>query len=430
MKKLITGIILLLLIFNVSAQSLIESPYSRYGLGEINTNTNAHFFSMAGTSIGFRSPLLINTANPASYSAFDSLSFVFTGGFVGQYSQQESSSGSAYPFSIAFNSFAFGFRLAPFWGTAIGLQPYSSVGYKMTSTYELDSVSTYNAIYSGSGGLNKFWWGNSFKLFPNLSIGVNSSYIFGTIERERKITFDSSGFVNTKNTVSRFINDFSFDAGFQYEAIIKKDTSGLNNDIKLTFGATVGLPSTLHASENNLSERFYTLGGADYTLDTINFINNIEGEVNLPLSFGAGFSIGNSRKWMVGADFRMQDWSSYKAYGESDSLQNSLSLSLGGSFIPDNSSISKYFKKVTYMAGFHYDKTYLQLRETQLSKIGISFGMVLPLRPVYQNSSSIKLGFEFGKMGTTDQNLISEKYFRFVFGINIKEHWFEKRRYN
>ncbi|PLW94616.1 MAG: hypothetical protein C0592_02205 [Marinilabiliales bacterium] len=429
MKKLVSAATLLLTLISVSAQTLIESPYSRYGLGEINTNTNAHYFSMGGTSIGFRSPFQINTANPASYSAFDSLAFLFTGGFIGQYSMQESDGAKAYPVSISFNSFAFGFRLAPFWGTAFGLQPYSSVGYEMSSSHELDSVSSYNAVYSGSGGLNKVWWGNSFKLLPGLSIGANTSYLFGTIERERKIVFDSAGFYNTKNTVSRFINDFSFDAGLQYQFIIKRDTGALNNHTWLTLGAVAGLPGSLHASEDNLTQRYWVYGGADYVIDTISVINNVEGEVSLPLYYGAGIAI-NNRKWTLGADFRMQDWSSYEAFGESDSLQNSMSLSIGGSLIPDNSSIAKYYKKITYMAGFHYDKTYLQLRGTQLTKIGISFGMVLPLKPVYQNRSSIKLGFEVGQMGTTDQSLIKEQYFRFVFGINIKEHWFEKRRYN
>lgn len=429
MKKLSTAIILILTLLNVSAQSLIESPYSRYGLGEINSSTDPVFFSMGGASMGFRSPLYINTSNPASYSAFDSLSFIFTGGFIGQFSIQESMESSAYPFSVSFNSFAFGFRLTSYWGTAIGLQPYSSVGYEMKSSHELDSVSPYTSIYSGNGGLNKFLWGNAFKIFPGLSIGINSSYVFGTIERVRKIEFDSSGFVNTKNTVSRFVNDFSFDAGFQYECLLKRDTGTLNNHTKLIIGGTVGLPSSLNASEDNLTERYYLYGGADYSLDTVSIIDNVKGNVILPLFYGLGFTLGNNQ-WKLAADIRMQDWSSYKAYGESDSLQNSMSINLGGSIIPSNSSIAKYYKKITYMAGFHYDNTYLQLRGTQLTKLGISFGMILPLRPVYSNQATIKLGFEFGKMGTTDQSLISEKYFRFVFGINIKEHWFEKRRYN
>lgn len=429
MKKLLLAATLLIALLSVSAQSLIESPYSRYGLGEINTNTNAHYFSMGGTSIGFRSPFQINTANPASYSAFDSLSLLFTGGFIGQYSIQESNDAKSYPFSISFNSFAFGFRIAPFWGTAFGLQPFSSVGYKMSSSHKLDSISSYTAIYSGNGGLNKFWWGNAFKLTPALSLGANASYLFGSIERERKIEFDSTGFFNTKNTVGRFINDFSFDAGLQYQFILKRDTGALSNHTWLTLGATVGLPCTLHATEDNLTQRYRVFAGADYVIDTVSVINNVEGDVTLPLYFGAGFSIGN-KKWSFGTDFTMQNWSSYKAYGESDSLQNSMSVSLGGSILPDNSSIAKYYKKITYLAGFHYNKTYLQLRGTQLTKIGISFGMVLPLKPVYQNRSSIKLGFEVGQMGTTDKNLIKEQYFRFVFGINIKEHWFEKRRYN
>lgn len=430
MKKIIISFLFIMPLLQLSAQVLVESPYSRYGLGEISTNTEPHFFSMSGTSIGFRSPLFINTANPASYTAFDSLSFLFTGGFKGQFSMQETQNAESYPFTLSFNSFAFGFRITPFWSTVIGLQPFTSVGYEMQSTHELDTSATYTAIYSGKGGLNKFLWGNSFKLLPGLSVGVNSSYIFGTIERERKIAFDSSSFLNTKNTVSRFINDFSFDAGVQYEMILKKDTNSLNNNITLILGGVFGLPGKLNANESNFTERYYYYGNYEYTLDTVNYIDDVKGEVSMPLYYGVGFSLGKVNKWTLGADFRTQDWSTYSAFGESDSLKNSLSLSIGGSYVPDNSSIAKYFKKVTYLAGFHYDKTYLQLRGTQLSKIGISFGMILPLRPIYLNKSFVKFGFEFGKMGTTEQNLISDKYFKFVFGVSIKEHWFVKRKYN
>jgi len=44
--------------------------------------------------------------------------------------------------------------------------------------------------------------------------------------------------------------------------------------------------------------------------------------------------------------------------------------------------------------------------------------------------SVITTGIEFGKMGTTNQNLIEENYIRFVFGISLKERWFEKKKYN
>jgi len=42
----------------------------------------------------------------------------------------------------------------------------------------------------------------------------------------------------------------------------------------------------------------------------------------------------------------------------------------------------------------------------------------------------VSTGIEFGRMGTTNQNLIEENYIRFVLGISLKERWFVKKKYN
>ena len=77
----------LILYCSLSAQTIITSPYSRYGVGDLTNNTNAWNFAMGGTAIGLRSPNHINLNNPASYTAFDSSSFVFEGGVVFNYVQ-------------------------------------------------------------------------------------------------------------------------------------------------------------------------------------------------------------------------------------------------------------------------------------------------------------------------------------------------------
>jgi hypothetical protein len=38
------------------------------------------------------------------------------------------------------------------------------------------------------------------------------------------------------------------------------------------------------------------------------------------------------------------------------------------------------------------------------------------------------MGFEFGKRGTTDNNLIEEDYFKFRLSLSLSEKWFVKRR--
>jgi hypothetical protein len=115
---------LFLLSLNLSSYSQIRlaSPYSRFGIGDLSDNNNAWNLAMGGSSIAFRSPYHINYGNPASYTAFDSLSFVFEGGFnmdiIKQTSNVQSESGNFA--SVGY--ILFGMPVTKWWRTSIGLQ--------------------------------------------------------------------------------------------------------------------------------------------------------------------------------------------------------------------------------------------------------------------------------------------------------------------
>ena len=66
---------------------------------------------------------------------------------------------------------------------------------------------------------------------------------------------------------------------------------------------------------------------------------------------------------------------------------------------------------------------------SQVSDFGMSFGLGLPLG---RRLSNVNLGFEFGKKGTTSNNLIQENYFNLRLGLSLnavgRQAWFQKRR--
>lgn len=435
MKIYFVVLILLISTFQLKAQSFVVSPYSRYGLGELQNNTEPVSFSMGGLSAAFRDRYAINSFNPASYTILlhdqDSLPMLFNGGFKGNFSNQNTATQTSNRLSGSLNSFSFAFKAANNWGMAFGLQPYSSVGYNLETTFPIDSLANYTAKYEGSGGFNKFWMGHAVELFNNLSVGANVSYVFGSLSQTRRIVFDTSAYYNSKTISSRYVGDFAFDAGIQYEIILKSD-SLTPKKTRLILGASVGLPGELNARQSMLAMRYYSVGGNDYIIDTTGVADDIKGSVTLPLSISGGFLLTKDQNWSFGADFRMQNWTGFKAFGESDSLKNSLSVNAGFSYTPDYSSTKNYFKRMTWYGGFHYDQTYLSLKGEELSKVGISIGCSWPLKSIYPRlqRSVITTGIEFGKMGTTNQNLIEENYIRFVLGISLKERWFEKKKYN
>jgi len=418
-SHLYLSVLFFFLFFSLSAQTIITSPYSRYGLGDLSANSNAWNFAMGGTSIGLRDPHHINFNNPASYTAFDSTSFIFEGGILFNYVSLSTNSQSTTRTYASVGYLTFGFPITKWWRTSLALIPYSNVGYNISSNDNLPSIGNVTRIYTGSGGINRLIWGNGFKITKNLSVGINASYLFGSMQQESSSTFpDSAYYINFRQDNSIDVGGFYFDYGAQYTAKIK--------DLHLTAGAVFGTSMKVDAKTDYLSTTYFTTSGTDYPKDTIQSSPGVHGTITIPLMYGFGFSLEKSDKWLIGADYRWQNWQKYQAFGTSDSLVNSFQISAGAEFVPDINNYTSYFKRVHYRFGLMYDNSYLQLRGKQLNEYSVSFGLGLPLRGM---RTAINLSAELGTRGTTQSNLISETYFNFVLGFSIYERWFLKRKY-
>ncbi|MBR6539358.1 MAG: hypothetical protein IKT76_05840, partial [Bacteroides sp.] len=64
------------------AQNNTNSPYTRYGFGQLTDPGSGNSKAMGGVAYGLRDKSQVNFANPASYSAVDSLTFIFDGGLA------------------------------------------------------------------------------------------------------------------------------------------------------------------------------------------------------------------------------------------------------------------------------------------------------------------------------------------------------------
>ncbi len=117
-------------------------------------------------------------------------------------------------------------------------------------------------------------------------------------------------------------------------------------------------------------------------------------------------------------------------------LKNSRKFSFGAQYIPNKNAGTKepYYKKIAYRAGFRYGVTYLELRNTALRDVAVTFGAGFPLRKIKvgetYSQSVINVGFEFGQRGTTIYELIREKYAKVVIGFTLNDRWFIKRKYD
>jgi hypothetical protein len=169
---------LMLLLFTqtalVKGQITINSPYTRYGLGNLVENgMDPRITAMGGLYYGLQGNNLINTANPASYAAFDSVSFVFDAGIFGLMTDLRTNNMSDQGSYISLSHLLFGFPVTRWWRTSLGVLPFSYVGYAIYNKEELEGMTTVENVYQGSGGLSQLYWGNAIKIGKKLSIGFN-----------------------------------------------------------------------------------------------------------------------------------------------------------------------------------------------------------------------------------------------------------------
>ena len=79
-KRLISICLFCIFAATAMAQYGTNSPYTRYGFGQLSDQSFGNSKAMGGIAYGLRNGLHINAANPASYSAVDSLTFLFDAG--------------------------------------------------------------------------------------------------------------------------------------------------------------------------------------------------------------------------------------------------------------------------------------------------------------------------------------------------------------
>ena len=403
------------------AQIRIASPYSRFGIGDLADNNNAWNLSMGQTSYAIRSPYHINYGNPASYTAFDSLSFVFEGGFNADIVQLSSNVQTVTSNYASLGYILFGLPVTKWWRTSFGLVPFSDVGYNVINLEMYQGIGNVARVYRGAGGINRFYWGNGFKLWKSLSIGFNMSYLFGKMEREAVVFFpDSLYYANLKVINNVTMNDLYFNYGIQYHGRLK-------NDLMINAGAVFALESKMNAETDYVAHTFFTgASGIEYPKDTIAIGEGFKGKIIIPMTFGGGIGLEKKNKWMFSLDYRWANWKKFTAFDLSDSLVNSQQISAGAEFVPDINSYNNYFKRIRYRVGFIFNNTYLKLRGKQLNEYAVTLGFGLPLRGV---RTQLNISIQAGIRGTMESDLIRESYLRFVIGFSIYERWFVKRKY-
>ena len=152
-------------------------------------------------------------------------------------------------------------------------------------------------------------------------------------------------------------------------------------------------------------------------------------EITVPKYQTFGLGLGVDTKWFVGAEYKLVDGGGLNnKLFELDNVEfkKGSKFSLGGFYIPKYDSFTSFFSRIVYRGGFRVEDSGLHIDNQSIKEVGLNFGFGIP----FQGFSSINLGFEVGKRGTTNAGLIQENFFSVRLGMSLSDLWFVKNKYN
>lgn len=448
MLNKILGILFVSIVTISFGQITSTSPYSYYGLGESEGMEHATFSGIGNSKITYFDSTVLNYFNPSTYNTIGKGQPIFSTGLSSRSSFYKLGGITNFNKSITLNHFAFGLSFAKHFGLAVGLKPYSRRGYNF---YELEAVGTdtIKHSYTGSGNTNEFFLGFSSDLIHlkniRLAIGSNVGYVFGNVINSRTanlIGSDSSagGYYEKLTTLESVHYEFGMyfnqkindKHSYTLSAVIEpqQDFFGHQSET-LYYGSVISNPLSYISltSSGNMATHFKiaptTSVGLNYRF-LFKDLKKGNKSRNSELSLHASF---NTTDWTKFSSRIDQTTSSYNY--ESVSKTNIGIQYTPEIFVNDKAAHGNILEKTKYRAGFYsYNLPVLQNNLKVIDK-GVSLGFGIPILS-QRSQSSVNFGFNFGMRGTSNNDLLSEKYIGFNLGFSfapaIFERWFVKRK--
>ncbi len=428
------------------------SPYTMYGIGEINTPGTLAMRSMGGIGVAMRNARMVNTLNPAAYSLTPRKSFLFSMGLEGQnyYNYQTvKQENKSLNKQSAYNTFnlhdiAIQLPLGKRIGFGLSLMPYSSVGYRISyrrpyvPTDPVQSnIGATQYSYEGSGDITEVKFGIGMQIFKNVSLGIAAQYYWGDIDRLFSTTFlpitGEGTFSSTTGVDNYSVSTLKGQIGLMWD-IITTEKRALTAGVTFDFGGDIKPDKSSKVTTGSLHE-------------TIVVSDTTQLRMVLPrqLTLGTTYQTG---KWLVGVDYTFQNWGG-KNKGTSNTLgenaadnfavsyTNTSTIKMGMEFTPARYDVRHFLKRCSYRAGFRYGNYHQTFGGEKLHQYSLSLGIGIPVR--FLGSSAVDVGVEFGRRGynlAKELGLVRQQYVKFSVAFSLfagsenGEYWFMRPKYD
>lgn len=409
MRQFVLALILSLFVGVSSGQNNTNSPYSVFGIGELEYTGGGRNMGMGGSGIALRSELYVNSTNPASLTAIPRQSLATDLGINLRYTNLKNQSKSANVLNgnISWATLAFPInrRLA----ASLSLNPKSSVGYTIFSTKNLEGTNfSYPVTYKGEGGLSEASVALGALITKNFSMGLKGSALWGNIAKNSEET-PSVGSVITRIDNTKYSGIY-LKPGFQYHGKLSSKTV-------LTIGGIAEFSSYLNGS----TDLTITSGSTTVVSET-----KQESQIKLPFKAGIGMALGFSNKYLLTFDYNRSDWQRADINFNTNKLAVNNSYHLGWEIAPKYDQ-QRLGQTTRYRVGALYQTGYLNLYGTQISSYAATCGVSFPIR---RDRNSINLSLEAGRQGSLGNQLVRESYLKLNCSFNLWENWFSQRKYD
>lgn len=408
------------------------SPYSMYGLGELQTAGTIQTRSMGGAGVATRSRLSINLLNPASYSIalrrgilFD---FSMEGGVISSSQKVAGEMTSGQYITGNFHDIAVQIPIAKRLGVGISVTPYSSVGYQLESDAFLTSNGDFGKdLYSGSGDVTEVKVGAGWGITDRFSIGAALQYYWGDLDRSfttyvSNITTPGTA-VYPVGTESTSVSSVKGQLGMQWTAISTDKRA-------LMLGATFDIGGDLKPRVSRVVTGYDDVYAQSDTT-TMSII--------LPrqLSLGASY---NTDKITLAVDYSYQNWGDKNdvvelAGDDIDIAYNNVNqLRVGLEYVPRRIDVRHYMKRVAYRVGARMGGYQYTFGGASLDQYAVTAGFGFPINMV--GISKIDLGFEWNTVGSHKSivsggdvvGLVKQNTFKIALGFTLfgDDYWFQR----
>lgn len=427
----------LLLGTQIQAQQLTNSPYSRFGLGDVSHGTGSirnAGMGQVGVAAFNVSGALYNDINPAL--TFYNPSVTFEAAVNSELKKLSDGSNSQLDGTANLGYLAISIPISKRWVASVGLRPYSRVNY---TTFLSNQVAGGGAVttfteYKGEGGINEVFFSHGVRIASGFTVGATGSYLFGNISSSGStvlVDANDPGYALQKTLITNTTKYSGF--------LIKGAThyrKKLASKLYLGLGATYDVQSAISADRQVSQERRYL----DESLISRTVTDSTEGYSTIPQTMQFGLGLDNARNFSVGADYSRIKSSEFRGYSRdknagAQELGDGYRIGLGGEFTPDPGSVTSYFDRVIYRVGGYHSSADVATSTGMhtLTNTAVTWGFSFPVgrgaRPPDYTQGLLSTSFALGVQEAKETGL-KEKFFRFSLGVTFNNRWFIKRRFD